>query len=137
MHSFAFMKTHSAIVCCVLLFSVVALPPLCAKDPKKKQELSTEEVMKALVEAPTPDYPSAFRAQRLQGTGLFQLHFNSQTGHVDAVKVVKSTGHFELDTVAVKTFNRWRCRPGWLESATIPISFTYDRPHRGVGVHSY
>lgn len=121
------MTNYTAVVCCVFLLSAVAAPPVGAENPNKNEELSIEETLKALVEAPAPDYPSAFRAKRLEGTGLFELRFNPKTGRVDVVKVLKSTGHFELDTVAVKTLKRWRCRPGALDVATVPITFTYGR----------
>jgi TonB family protein len=131
------MKTLLIIVCYALLACTVAAPPLVAKEPKTKQELSGEDVKKALIEFPTPPYPTAYRARRLEGTGSYWLHFNAKTGRVDAVKIVQSTGHTELDNAAVSTFYRWRCRPGELDHAIIPATFTLDHPHRGVGVHSY
>ena len=131
------MKTYSAIIHYALVFCIAVIPPLFAADPKAKQELSGNDVKKLLVEAPTPPYPIAYRARRLTGTGSYWLHFNTKTGRVDAVKIVESTGHKELDNVAVSTFYQWRCRPGQLDHAIIPATFTLDHPHRGVGVHSY
>lgn len=131
------MKKHPMLLCYALLICLLAPPPLIAKEPKTKKEISGEDVKRGLIESPTPPYPPAYRALRLEGTGSFWLHFNTKSGRVDAVKVVQSTGHAELDKVAVSTFYRWRCRPGWLESVTIPAAFTLDHPHRGVGVHSY
>jgi TonB family protein len=129
------MKMHRIITCCALV--LVAIPALIAKEPKAKPEMSDEDVKKALIEAPTPPFPAAYRARRWEGSGLYWLHFNEKTGRVDAVKIVQSTGHKELDDVAVSTFYRWRCRPGQMHQATIPAAFTLDRSHRGVGVHSY
>lgn len=120
-----------------LLACSVSAPLLLAKEPKAKQELSSDDVIKSLLEAPTPPYPVAYRARRLTGSGSFWLHFNAKTGRVDAVKIVTSTGHAELDNVAVSTFYRWRCRPGQLDHAIIPATFTLDSRRRGVGVHSY
>ena len=131
------MKPYSTIIHCALLFCLVAIPPLVAAEPEPKQELSGDDVKKLLVEAPTPPYPIAYRARRLAGTGSYWLHFNAKTGRVDAVKIVRSTGHKELDNVAVSTFYKWRCRPGQLDGAIIPATFTLDHPHRSVGVHSY
>jgi len=131
------MKTRTIIVHCALLICLVAIPSVSAKPPKDKQELSGEDVRKLLVDAPTPPYPSAYRAGRLEGTGSYWLHFNERSGRVDAVKIVQSTGHKELDNAAVSTFYQWRCRPGQLDHAIIPATFTLDHPHHGVGVHSY
>ena len=130
------MNTHSSIVCSVLLSCSVAIP-LSGKEPEKKHELSGEDVQKLLINDPVPPYPAAYRARRLEGTGSYWLHFNAKTGRVDAVKIVQSTGHAELDNAAVTTFYQWRCRPGQLDHVIIPATFTLDHPHRGVGVHSY
>ena len=131
------MKARSVIVCCALLTWTVGVPGLVAQAPKTKQGLSGDEIKKALIESPTPPYPRAYRARRLEGAGSFWLQFNTKTGHVDAVKILQSTGHTELDNVAVSTFYRWRCRPGDLHQITVPASFTLDHSHRGVGVHLY
>ena len=131
------MKTHPIVIFCALLACFVATSALVAQEPKAKQELSGDDIKKALIDYPTPPYPSAYRARRLEGAGLYWLHFNAKTGRVDAVKIVQSTGHAELDNVAVSTFYRWRCRPGELDHAIIPASFTLEHSHRSVGVHSY
>lgn len=132
------MKRRLIAINCALLAYVIATPPVVAKEPKTKQELSGENIKKALIEFPTPPYPTAYRARWLEGAGSYWLHFDTKTGRVDAVKVLQSTGHAELDNVAVATFYRWRCRPGGLESATIPAKFTLDHSsYRGVGVHTH
>ena len=130
------MKLRPIINYCVLLLCLGATP-LLAKESKEQEQLSNETVMKLLIEAPTPPYPIAYRARRLTGSGSYWLHFNSKTSRVDAVKIVQSTGHAELDNAAVSTFYHWRCRPGQIDHAIIPTTFTLDHPHRGVGVHSY
>ena len=131
------MKTPLVVVCCALLACTVPNSLLVAKEPKPKQERSWEDVKKALIDFPTPPYPIAYRALHYEGTGSFWLHFNAKSGRTDAVKIVQSTGHVELDNVAVSTFYRWRCRPGELDNAIIPATFTLDHPHHGVGIHSY
>jgi len=131
------MKAPLIVLSLSLLVCSVSDPLLVAKEPKAKQELPSDGVIKSLLEAPTPPYPVAYRARYLTGSGSFWLHFNAKTGRVDAVKIVESTGHAALDNVAVSTFYRWRCRSGQLDHAIIPATFTLDHPHRGVGVHSY
>ena len=131
------MKTYRSMIYYALLLGLVTIHPLSAKEPTKKQELSGEELQKLLVNAPIPPYPIAYRAKRLEGKGSYWLHFSAKTGRVDAVKIVQSSGHAELDNVAVSTFYQWRCRPGQLDHAIIPATFTLEHPHRSVGVHSY
>ena len=59
------MKTHSAILCSVLLSCSIAIP-LSAKEPEKKQELSGDDIQKLLINDPVPPYPAAYRARRLE-----------------------------------------------------------------------
>jgi TonB family protein len=122
-------KTHCTIIRRALLFCLVAVSPLVAKEPKAKQKLSGEDVKKELVAAPTPPYPLEARRLRMAGKGLFWVHFDKTSGQVDAVKIVQSTGHAELDNSAVSTFYHWRCRPGALKEATIPIGFSIPYGH--------
>ena len=70
------------------------------------------EYKKDTLAAPDPDYP--IKAQHLgyQGQGLYRLIINPKTGIVDEVKVIKTTGHRELDANAIMTLFNWKFRPG-------------------------
>ncbi len=57
---------------------------------------------------------------------MFWMHFN-KTGHVDAVKIVESTKHQELDDVTVNTFYHWRCRAGAVDQVIVSVTFTLSR----------
>lgn len=88
-----------------------------------------KEVRNYLVESPRPPYPLEARRLRLAGKGQFWVHFDERSGQVDSVKIVQSTGHAELDDSAVSTFYRWRCKPGALTEAVIPIAFSIPYGH--------
>ena len=60
---------------------------------------------------PFPDYPARCRMLRLTGSGIFRMHVNKQ-GSVDAITILKSTGHKELDVLAMKALIDWRGKPG-------------------------
>ena len=78
---------------------------------------------------PFPEYPARYRRLRLTGSGLFRLHVTEQ-GRVTGVTILKSTGHKELDSVAVSALLRWRGRPGPKWELDIPITFSMDMNHR-------
>jgi len=67
---------------------------------------------KDTIAAPDPDYP--IKAQHLgyQGQGIYRLAVNDKTGVADEVKVLRTTGHRELDASAVMTLFQWKFRPG-------------------------
>ena len=70
------------------------------------------EYKKDTLAAPTPEYPIKAQHIGYQGQGIYRLMVNDKTGVVDEVKVMKSTGHRELDASAVMTLFNWKFRPG-------------------------
>ncbi|HWY40155.1 MAG TPA: energy transducer TonB [Chthoniobacterales bacterium] len=91
----------------ILLFLAV-LTPCFATDIVR----IPPQYKKDTVAAPDPEYP--IKAQHLgyQGQGIYRLVINDKTGIVDEVKVVKTTGHRELDASAIMTLFNWKFRPG-------------------------
>jgi len=86
-------------------------------DPDDKQ------VLRNIPVHPRPNYPLEARINRWVGGGLFVMRFRPD-GSVEQVVALKSTGHAELDQECIRTFLRWRCRPGVYHNAYIPISFS-------------
>jgi TonB family protein len=52
-----------------------------------------------------------------------------EQGRVTGVSVLESTGHKELDSLAVKALSRWRGQPGPKWALDMPITFTLDMSH--------
>ncbi len=80
---------------------------------------------------PAPDYPAQAARQGWQGTVLLRVKV-LQTGAVDSIEVVKSSGKKLLDDAAVATVNRWVFAPSTQGGApidgfaTVPIEFKLD-----------
>jgi TonB family protein len=69
-------------------------------------------------------YPYEARTRHIQGSGLFRLSLDLNTGVVSKVAVVQSTGSPMLDNYTSDTLHRWRWKPGrWLE-VDMPVTFT-------------
>ena len=84
------------------------------------------------VDAPDPEYPMKSQHLGYQGNGIFRLEVNPKTGLADAVKVIKSTGHSELDATAVMTLFKWKFRPGAVKERDVFIVFQLTGWLRGV-----
>jgi TonB family protein len=101
-----------ALLCALALTS---LPALAGQYP--------EAVWKArFTHRPFPDYPAALRMRRMTGDGIFRMYVDEQ-GRVTAITILKSTGHKELDIVAMKALVEWRGKPGPKWELDMPISF--------------
>src|SRR5437867_718711 len=93
------MKSPLGILMALLLLHVAYLSPCGASEmvrinPKFKADT---------VEAPDPEYPMKSQHLGYQGNGIYRLEVNPKTGLADEVKVIRSTGHRELDASAVLT----------------------------------
>jgi TonB family protein len=75
------------------------------------------------VAAPDVEYPMKSKSLGYQGQGIYRLVVNKQTGIVNEVKVMKTTGHRELDATAVMTFFNWKFKPGVLDHRDILVVF--------------
>ena len=80
---------------------------------------------------PPPDYPTLAVRQGWQGTVLLRVRV-LQSGTVESVEVVKSSGKKVLDDAAIHTVERWVFAPSTRGStpvdgfATVPIEFKLD-----------
>ena len=80
---------------------------------------------------PPPDYPTLAVRQGWQGTVLLRVRV-LQTGAVETVEVVRSSGKRVLDDAAIHTVERWVFAPSTRGTtpidgfATVPIEFKLD-----------
>jgi TonB family protein len=79
-----------------------------------------------------PDYPAEYRAQHIEGTGLFRITLDVKTGSVTNVTVLKSTGSPGLDACAGRAIRQWHWRPQRWREVDMPVTFTMrPRGHHG------
>ena len=103
------MKTSLRILLTLLLLQFVLSSAARATDVVTIYD----KFKKDTVSAPDPEYPMKAKNLGYQGQGIYRLIVNQKTGAVDEVKVMKTTGHRELDASAVMTFfNNWKFKPG-------------------------
>ena len=104
------------------LIALISAPLPAARYP--------EAVWKArFTYRPFPDYPAAYRVRQLTGSGIFRMHVNEQ-GRVTAIIILKSTGHKELDALAMKALVEWRGKRGPKWELDMPITFTTNMKYR-------
>jgi TonB family protein len=72
--------------------------------------------------APRPTYPDLARRQRLEGSGIAQIHINPD-GSVASVDMLKSTDHKILDDAAIHGFLGWRFRPHSVNVVRVAIQY--------------
>ena len=75
-----------------------------------------------------PDYSYDARRAHLEGTGLFRLELDVETGRVSKVTILRSTGVTVLDNSALWALRRWRMKPGRWREMDVPIAFSMSPP---------
>jgi TonB family protein len=74
-----------------------------------------------------PGYPAESRARHAEGTGLFRVTVDVNTGGVTNVGVIKSTGYAALDDSAMRAIRLWRWRARRWKEIDTPL--TLERKH--------
>ncbi|HEV3147355.1 MAG TPA: TonB family protein [Chthoniobacterales bacterium] len=83
-----------------------------------------------LVKKVDPEYPMGFVIHGAKGRGRFRLTVNRQTGLVDEVKIVQSTGYSDLNKLAVKALLEWKFQPGTASPVEVPVEFAIQGGNR-------
>ena len=70
-----------------------------------------------------PEFPPKLRSYGWNGKGRFLLKVNPNTGDVDEVKILRSTGHVLFDEFSAKAFFQWKFQPGAITEVQVPVEF--------------
>ena len=76
-----------------------------------------------LVHVVQPDYPSRAQRRNYQGTGVFRVAIDPQTGAAKNVAMVRSTGHIDLDRRSLLALKQWRWKPGTWAQVDVIVTF--------------
>jgi protein TonB len=85
--------------------------------------MSTSSARAVATYAPKPDYPPQVREQQITGSGVCGVDVDSESGNVTEASMAESTGNKMLDESAIRTFRKWRFKPGTVSRVRIPIEF--------------
>lgn len=88
--------------------------------------LSDEELVRYALTSPGAGYPEAAQAQKISGSGVYELQIN-KSGKTTAVAIVKSSGSSILDHAAKSAFLKWRFKTGVFSRIRIPVSWSVNR----------
>lgn len=77
--------------------------------------------------SPLPIYPTQARFSYVLGWGLFEFLIDYNTGKVQDVKVVQTSGSGAIDDSIVHTFRTWKFRPHTVRSLVTRYGFMFGR----------
>jgi TonB family protein len=94
--------------------------PQVAGSPGGTMSISSS---RAATYAPKPEYPSEARTRHITGSGVCVVDVDPGSGNVTGASMAQSTGNAILDDSAVRTFRKWRFKPGTVSRVRIPVEF--------------
>ena len=68
-------------------------------------------------------YPYQAAVRHIQGSGLFRISLDLNTGSVSKVTLMQSTGSPMLDSYTSDALHRWRWKPGRWREIDMRITF--------------
>ena len=115
--------------------ALIALNSAAAAPTRPRYTVEDWQQIRArLIEYPKPDYPEVLRQVRYTGSGIFRIYFDVR-GEVTGIRVLKSTGHRELDIETLKGLGRWRAKPGRKWELDLPVTFTMATSYPWSPIH--
>ena len=128
-HEFSILKcVNSPLRILLTLLFLAVLSPCYATDIVR----IPPQYKKDALAAPDPEYPMKSQHLGYQGQGIYRLVINKKTGMADEIKVLRTTGHRELDASAVMTLLNWKFAPGTIDHRDVLIVFQLTGWARGL-----
>jgi TonB family protein len=82
-----------------------------AKQPVYLGVLSGANLKQIFTYFPYPTLPTEYQFSKINGNGMYRLTIDAQ-GAVAQIQILKRFGHPVVDLTVLKTFVRWRAKPG-------------------------
>jgi TonB family protein len=100
-----------------------AAKPIGQSPRARSGSPSFSSALALALSAPLPEYPSEARQNGITGDGIAVMTVDRLRGSVTHVSMWKSTGNPSLDDAALRSFRRWRFKPGSISKVKAPVTF--------------
>ena len=100
--------------------------PLTENELHVKKEQARRTAFARAIVHPPPQYPRDAQQRKQQGTGIYQVFVDHDTGVVSRVDVLKSAGFKSLDDEVLRTFRLWRFKGRTVRWVIISVEFGID-----------
>jgi hypothetical protein len=107
----------------LLLFAVAHALSFATSDDMMPLDEAVQK--RLLLVAAKPKWPdeASHGARYRTSTGLFELKFDYETGHLREIHVVRSTGNRILDAHTIGSFRVWQAKPRSIHNLLVPVAF--------------
>jgi hypothetical protein len=87
--------------------------------------MSSEEAVQKhlLLKTPRPEYYYEARIRHIQGSGVFDLRFDYETGHLREVHIVHAMPDLLLQKATIHALTQWQAKPRSIHTMRLPVTF--------------
>src|SRR5204863_277138 len=94
-----------------------------AKEPVYLGQKSGADLKQIFTYFPYPTLPPEYYFSNISGTGMYRLTIDAQ-GAVTQIQILKRLSPPVIDLTMLKTFVRWRAKPGAMRIVDVPWLIT-------------
>jgi hypothetical protein len=116
------MRIYSPLLILVAAFLSAAAPPegiITFKDAWQKH---------LLIKTARPEYYIQAREHHLVGSGVFDVKFDFESGHLREVHIVKPFAEAMLQVSAISALKQWQAKPQSIHALRVLITFRDHMP---------
>jgi outer membrane biosynthesis protein TonB len=106
-----------------LLISLAISPVSFAETTPEVMTLPEALQRGLLTKAVSPQYSYEARALRKRGSGVFDLRFDYETGHLQEIHIVRPLPDPLLRNAAIDALKQWHAKPRSIHVLRLPVTF--------------
>ena len=108
----------------LFLLISLAISPVSFAETTPEVMTGLEAAQRGLLrKAVRPEYSWEARTQRKEGTGVFDLRFDYETGHLREIHIVRALPDPLLQRTAIDALKQWQAKPRSIHVVRIPVTF--------------
>jgi hypothetical protein len=107
----------------LLLFAAVHLSSSATSEDIMPLNEAIQKRLLLVAAKPKWPHEAPDGVRRRSSTGVFELKFDYESGHLREVHVVTSTGDRILDAHAIGSLKVWQAKPRSIHNLLVPVAF--------------
>jgi len=112
----------------LFLLIFLAISPVSFAETTPKVMTAAEAVQRGLlIKAVRPEYYWEARVRHRAGSGVFDLSFDYETGHLREIHVVRALPDPIMQKATIDALKQWQAKPRSIHVLRLPVKFLSSR----------
>ena len=112
----------------LFLLIFLAISPVSFAETTPEVMTGLEAAQRGLLlKAVRPEYPYGARRRLIEGTGVFELRFDYETGHLREIHVVRALPDPIMQKATIDALKQWQAKPRSIHVLRFGVTFLSSR----------